>query len=220
MFEKLISALPFNPSMVQQLSFYTNRMRKEESVRRIGLVFIVLAFLVQFFAFVSPPQSSSAASPNDLIDGGFSSAAQAASDCQNNIENYGSILANYGITCAKVASASTLTINSRDWNSQLWSEGRLPQNIAGDTPVSIPGLGYPIYARYLWGWDSAGSSSNYQVLNVTSTGGQTFLLMYACGNLVSVGFPQPVQQSPNITISKTTVPGYPAANSTVKPVIH
>ncbi len=217
MFEKLLSALPFNPSIAQQLSFYAKRMRQEESIRRIGLVFITFAFLIQFFAFISPPKSTSAASPNDLIDGGFSSAAQAASDCQSNLENYGTILANYGITCAKVASATTLTINSRDWNGQLWSEGRLPYNIAGDTPVTIPGLGYQIYARYLWGWDSPGTTSNYQVLNVTSTGGQTFLLMYACGNLVSVGFPQPVQQPPSLQPSKTTIPGYPQANSTVSP---
>lgn len=220
MFEKLLSALPFNPGIIQQLSFYGKRMRQEESVRRIGLIFIVFAFLIQFFAFVSPPQPTLAASPNDLIDGGFSSAAQAASDCSSNVENYGTILAYYGITCSQVANANTLTINSDDWNKQLWSEGRLPEDLAGETPVTIPSLGYPIYARYLWAWDSPGTSSNYQVLNVTSTGGQTFLLMYACGNLVSVGFPQPVQQVvsvPSLSVSKTTIPGYPEANSTVTP---
>ncbi|HEY1646095.1 MAG TPA: hypothetical protein VGF75_07095, partial [Candidatus Saccharimonadales bacterium] len=106
MFDKLLSALPFNPGSIQQLSFYAHRVRKEQSVRRIGLVFIVLAFLVQFFAFVSPPSPTLADSPNDLIDGGFSSAAEAASDCTSNVEDYGTILANYGITCAKVASAT------------------------------------------------------------------------------------------------------------------
>src|SRR5665213_2616510 len=219
MFEKLISALPFNPGTIQQLSFYASRMRQEQAVRRVGLIFIVLAFLIQFFAFVSPPVPTLAASPNDLIDGGFSSAAQAANDCQSNLEDYGTILSNYGITCAEVASASTLTINSDDWGKQLWSMGRLPASIAGETPVSNPALSYPLYERYLWGWDSAGTSSTYQVLNVTTPGGQTFFLMYACGNLVSVGFPQPVQKiaTPNITISKTTVPGYPVANSSVVP---
>jgi uncharacterized repeat protein (TIGR01451 family) len=217
MFEKLLSALPFNPGTIQQLSFYANRMRQEEAIRRVGLVFIVLAFLIQFFAFTSPPVPTLAASPNDLIDGGFSSAAQAATDCQSNLEDYGTILSNYGISCSDVAAAQTISINSDSWNKQLWSMGRDPANIAGETPVSTPGLSYPLYERYLWGWDSPGTSSTYQVLNVTVTGGQTFFLMYACGNLVSIGFPQPVQQKPNITLSKTTVPGYPVANSTVKP---
>src|ERR1700722_18394002 len=138
MFEKLISALPFNPNAVKQLSFYANRMRQEEAIRKVGLAFIVLAFLVQFFAFVSPPVPTLAASPNDLIDGGFSSAAQAATDCQNNLEQYGTILANYGITCSEVANAKTLTINSDGFNKNLWSMGRDPANIAGDQPVTIP----------------------------------------------------------------------------------
>ncbi|MHB1864995.1 MAG: DUF7927 domain-containing protein [Candidatus Saccharimonadales bacterium] len=217
MFEKLLSALPFNPGVVQQMSFYAKRMRHEESIRRIGLVFIVFAFLIQFFAFASPPKSTSAASPNDLIDGGFSSAAQAASDCQSNIENYGTILSYYGITCSRVASANTITINSDDWNGNLWSMGRDPAAIAGESPVNIPGLGYPLYERYLKGWDSPGTSSTYQALNVTSPGGQTFLLLYNCGNLTSVGVPQPVQQPPNLSISKTTVPGSPEANTSVSP---
>jgi uncharacterized repeat protein (TIGR01451 family) len=215
MFEKLLSSLPFKPSLIHQMSFYSKRMREEQSVRRIGLVFVVLAFLIQFFAFISPPQATLADSPNDLVNGGFSSAAQAASDCQSNLFNYGTILANYGITCAKVASASTLTINSRDWNSQLYSMGRLTQDIPGNTPVSIGGVTY--YVRYLWGWDATGTTSNYQALNVTSIGGQTFLLLYACGNLTSVGFPQPVQQTPQLSISKTTTPGSPVAGSTVAP---
>jgi uncharacterized repeat protein (TIGR01451 family) len=217
MFEKLLSSLPFNPGAVEQIAFYAKRVRSEQAIRRVGLVFIVLAFLVQFFAFASPPQSTSADSPNDLVNGGFSSAAEAASDCQSNVGGYGTMLSYYGITCSDVASANTLTINSYAWNRNLWSMGRLNYNLAGEAPVTIPGLGYPIYDRYLWAWDSAGTSSNYQVLNVTVAGGQTFLLMYQCGNIVSVGQPQPVQQKPNITISKTTKTGYPVANSTVQP---
>ncbi len=217
MFEKLLSSLPFNPGIVQQISFYYQRIRAEQNVRRIGLIFLVFAFLIQFFAFISPPVPTLAASPNDLINGGFSSAAEAASYCRSNLEQYGTILGYYGITCNQVANANTITINSDDWNHQLWSMGRLPYNITGETPVSIPGLNYSLYERYLWGWDKPGTSSNYQVLNVTSTGGQTFLLMYACGNLVSVGFPQPVKHPPNITLSKTTIPGFPAANSNIAP---
>jgi uncharacterized repeat protein (TIGR01451 family) len=186
MFEKLISLLPYNPSMVHQLAFYGRRMREESSIRRIGLFFIAMAFLVQFFAVLSPAQSTVADSTNDLVNGGFSSAAEAANDCRSNIENYGTILANYGISCAKVASAPTITIQSTEFNRQLFSMGRLPYGIAGETPVTIAGTTY--YARYLWGWDT-GPASTYQALNVTSPGGQTFLLLYPCGNLTSVGFP-------------------------------
>ena len=215
MFEKLLSIIPYNPSAIEQFYFYTNRLRKERSVRRIALIFLALSIVVQFFAVLSPSKPSLAYSPNDLVNGGFSSAAEAANDCRTNLYGYGTILANYGITCNKVASASTMTINSTDWNHQLYSMGRLPYNIPGETPVNISGSTY--YVRYLWGWDSPGTTSNYQALNVTSIGGQTFFLLYQCGNLTSVGFPSPVQQPPSLNISKTTMTNYPISGSTVSP---
>ena len=216
MFEKLLSALPYNPGILQQLSFYYERVRAERSIRRIGLIFIVLAFLVQFFAFISPPKAALAQSPNDMINGGFSSASMAGNDCQSNIQNYKVILAYYGVSCAEVYNAPTVTINSDQYNKQLWSMGQLSYNIAGNTQVNIPGLNNPRWVRYLWGWDSAGLPSYYQALNVTTSGGQTMYLLYNCGNITTVGFPQPFKP-PSIDLSKTTMVGYPQAGSTVRP---
>lgn len=195
MFEKILASLPFNPSLVNQLSFYHKRMSAEKSIRRIGLIFISFAFLIQFFAVISPPVETSAASPNDLVNGGFQNASQAAADCNSNLQGYRDILDNYGITCSMVASAQTISINSRQWNGQLYSMGRQPgsdygKSLPGETPININGT--ILYARYLWGWDSPGTSSTYQALNVTTPGGQTFLLLYNCGNITSVGFPQPI----------------------------
>ncbi len=215
MFEKLLSIIPYNPSAIEQLYFYARRIRQEKSVRRIAVIFIVLGFIVQFFAVISPSQPSLAYSPNDLVNGGFSSAAEAASDCRTNLYGYGTILANYGINCNTVANANTITINSTDWNHQLFSMGRLPYSIPGETPVSIAGSTF--YVRYLWGWDRPGTTSTYQALNVTSPGGQTFLLLYACGNLTSVGLPAPVQQPPAFSLSKNTLAGYPISGSNVSP---
>lgn len=217
MLNKFLANLPFNPSLVNQLAFYGKRLRAESSIRRIGFAFVGLALVVQIFAVISPPQSSLAASSNDLINGGFTSAAEAASDCTNNVQTYATILANYGITCAKVAAAPTITIHSTDFNRQLFSMGSTPYPLPGETTVVIPGTQYTnYYARYLWGWDT-GPPSTYQALNVTSTGGQTFLLLYNCGNLTSVGLPVPVQKPPSLSINKTTLAGYPIAGSTVAP---
>lgn len=189
MFEELLSILPYNPSLINQISFYGRRMRGERNIRRLGLLFIILAFTVQFFAVMNPAQPTLAYSTNDLVNGGFNSAAEAASICRANVNNYGTILQNYGITCNHVASAPTVTIHSTDFNRQLFSMGRLPYGLAGETPVNIAGSIY--YVRYLWSWDT-GAPSTYQALNVTSTGGQTFFLLFACGNLTSVGLPVPV----------------------------
>lgn len=193
MFEKLISSLPTNPSLLHQLSFYGKRMRGEQSVRRLGLLFIVLAFLVQFFAVLSPPQSTVAASNNDLVNGGINSAAYAANICRANTGNYGGILANYGISCDAVAGSPTVTLNSNDYNRSLYSMGRLPYGLQGETPVNISGSTY--YLRYLWAWDT-GASSTYTALKVVSSTGATYFLLYNCGNLVSIGLPQPPPPPP------------------------
>ena len=111
MFEKILSVLPYNPSMANQLRFYSRRMREESAIRRTGMIFIVLAFMIQFIAVFSPPQPTTASSNNDLINGGISSAADARANCQRNSEDYKEILAYYGIQCEAFNGADTVTLH-------------------------------------------------------------------------------------------------------------
>lgn len=60
MFEKLLSLLPYNPGLAGQMSNYARRMRTEASVRLAGFILLVLAFLVQFLAVISPPKAADA----------------------------------------------------------------------------------------------------------------------------------------------------------------
>lgn len=196
MFEKLLSNLPYNPGLTQQFSFYAKRLRHEESIRRLGLMFIVLAFFVQFFAVLNPPQATVADSTNDLINGGFSNKSQAVADCQSNLKQYGTILSNYGISCDAVAAGTTVTGRSIDYGNQLFSMGWNPLGATNptthkateETPANLLGLSRPVYWRLLSNWDT-GPYSTYQMLQVTSSTGQTYFIMYACGNLVHVGVP-------------------------------
>ena len=215
MFEKLLSVLPYNPSIIDKFYFYSKRIKSEKSVRRMTLVIVVIGFLVQFFAVFSPPTPTLADSPNDLVNGGFSSAAQAASDCTNNVQDYGTILANYGINCNMVASAKTVTINSDAYNHQLYSMGRLPYSIAGESTVNIQGINTPFYVRYLWGWDRPGTTSYYQALQI-DTANQTFFLLYPCGNLTSIGLPSSNHPT-QITCPSGSTGTPPNCVSTLKP---
>jgi hypothetical protein len=192
MFEKLLSQLPYNPGLAHQMSFYSRRMREEASIRRIGVFFIVLAFFVQFFAVLSPPQSSVAASSNDLINGGINSAADAAQNCNNNIQHYKNILDNYGITCQQVAGAGTVNINSDGQN--FYSFGRNAQGFNSEQPVNIPNLG-TIYVRKLSAW---GHNVTYRALQLSASTGKTFWILYQCGNLVSIDVPTPVNQNAGV----------------------
>jgi hypothetical protein len=65
MFRKLVSSLPFSPALVGQLGFYARRLSKEQATRRLGLIFTVLALVVQSFALLSPPEPTYAVSPTN-----------------------------------------------------------------------------------------------------------------------------------------------------------
>lgn len=76
MFNKILNNIAYSPSMVGQLSFYSRRLRQEQSIRRLGLVLIIFSMFIQIFAAMAPPEKSMAASNNDVIYGGVTSIDQ------------------------------------------------------------------------------------------------------------------------------------------------
>ena len=223
MLDKLLSNLPYNPGLIHQLSFYGKRMREEASVRRLGLVFIVLAFMVQFVAVLSPVQPTAADPSNDLIPNGTNKAL-AVSYCQNNTKNYGDILHNYGITCNDVSNSTVVPLKSTDYNKTLYSMGRIPYGKVGETTAQIPLTGSTtpksFYWRYLWSWDT-GAFSTYTALKLTVTNSgvtKTYFILYSCGNLVSIGLPTAiVVPKPIPTTTPTTTPVTPTPKPTPTP---
>lgn len=206
MFKKLLSNLPYNPSLIGQVSFYAKRMHAEESVRRLGLGFVMLAMFVQMFAVMSPPEPGLAASSNDIIHGGFKTHAQANQHCRNNTSDFRNILSYYGVSCDTLAKASTRWIKSTDHNKQIHSMGRNPKGQyitkngrskpTNEHSVKINGKTY--YMRHLWAWDS-GAYSSYEVLEMKNNRGQTIMILYNCGNIATIGEykpPAPIVPAP------------------------
>lgn len=211
MFNKLLSNLPFNPSLINQVAFYGKRLKKETSVRRIGFLFIAATMALQVFAVVAPPKQSSANPGNDLIPNGFSSPATAVNYCRSNIQGFGDIMSYYDISCDDIARGTTVTIRSTDYNNQLYSMGRIPYGIANEYSVPINGSTY--YMRSLWGWDNGRRgpppASTYKAIQFTS-GGKTFFILYDCGNLATIGkiIPPVVTPYCKLSISGTNATGY------------
>lgn len=185
MFDKLLALAPYNPGLIHQLAFYGQRMHEESNIRRTGLVFIILAFFIQFFAVLSPPQPTVAGSSNDIINGGFSSAAEARAHCIRDTQGFQRILHYYGISCSAFDSAQQVTINSTAMGNQYFSVGRNPTGSAGETPVNIPGEGNKVYWRHLSVW----GKQSFKTLRVDNQNGKNFYIIYDCANLVSVGVP-------------------------------
>lgn len=193
MFRKLLSNLPFNPSLIGKVTFYTKRLRKESAVRRMGVFFIVASLGIQIFAVLAPAQPSLASSAND-IHSGFTSQTDMVNTCRNNFE-FATILRHFGVSCDAVSQGYVGSVSSRDYGGQLFSLGRIAYGKTGETPVDIAGAGR-YYMRYLWSWDGA-SPSYYQALKGTRADGTPFMILFSCGNIVIVG-PPPTQPAPKV----------------------
>lgn len=227
MFRKLLSNLPFNPSLINQVSFYAKRLHQEEQVRRSGVVLVVLAMLLQIFAVVRPPQQSYANQANDIVPGGISSIDDAYRKCSTDAYNFKKILGAYGVTCENIKASTQRSLRSteygKDINSSLYSLGHIPYDKPGETPFPVAGVG-TLYMRPLWSWDT-GAYSTYTALEGRNAFGVKFFVLFNCGNLVIIGrpaaptaTPTPIVTKPNPRIkSKTTLAGMPADKSTVAP---
>jgi|AntRauTorckE6833_2_1112554.scaffolds.fasta_scaffold00858_2 uncharacterized repeat protein (TIGR01451 family) len=188
MYKKLLSNLPFNPSLIGQVSFYAARVHQEERLRRMGIMFVALSLFLQLFAVIIQPEPSLARSNNDIVDGGFSTKTEAINHCNNNTYNFRDTLEHFGVNCDALNKASKKSIRSTDYDKKLLSLGRLPYGKEGERKVSIKGKTY--YQRYLWSWDTY-AYSTYDALVGTRADGSPFIILYNCGNITVVEAPAP-----------------------------
>lgn len=194
MFRKLVSNLAFSPALVGQLGFYAKRLKKEEATRRVGLIFTVLALVMQSFAVFSPPEAANASNPSDFIYGGFSNVGDFLHHYDANTNNIKDLFAVMGITRSDISATHNGQINSKDG---YYSWGLTPhfsyaQGERSYTVATSSNASRTFYARPLTLWDTGNnvnSGSFYDVLIGKATGkgtasGQWFALMFRCGNLV------------------------------------
>lgn len=208
MFNKLLSNLSVNPSYFNQFAFYASRLKKEESIRRMGFVFIALSMLVQLTASMFPAEKSLAASSNDIIYGGVTSKADLVNKCNNNAQ-IKAIYAKFGLTCAEI-NASTTKLTTINSSGNYWSMGRTPlsnHGISSDDwgERSFNAGGATVYHRPLKAW---GSGVSYEAFSVKS-GSKTYWIIKDCGNLATMG---PEGPTPDLEVSKQLL-----SPSTVKP---
>ncbi len=233
MFEKLLSVLPYTPGLMPQLAFYSRRMREEASIRRTGLVFLALAFFIQFFAVLVPPQSTVAASDNDMLYGGFNTRLEAKRRCLAGEKNYGTIMHYFGITCKDIGAADDLCIheNGQNYYSMGWKSVGQTYNgqDTNEHKYDIPDAGR-LWMRKMDIWNQPsrcdGNGTGWHVLRVPSSQNKTFYVMFDCGNLVSVGLPSkaptPAPETPDTptpTPQPTVTPDTPVTPPDTPPDI-
>ena len=203
MFRKIVSNLAFSPALVGQLGFYARRLKREETTRRLGLLFTAFALIVQSLTVFTPPESANAASGSDMIRGGVNSKAGILAAYDNPRSDFKEIMDYNGITRANLASMSSGNLNSRSngtdgnaWKS--WSRNHLWSASQGEVKYVVPLDGNKgsstVYSRPLWRWDSTSytkqNGSTYPVFWGDSSRGK-FAIMKDCGNLVVANTPKP-----------------------------
>lgn len=198
MFKKLISNLPFNPSLIDQVSFYARRLRNEQKIRRSGAILMILAMLVQSFAVISPPQPSLAASANDIVYGGFNSANELANTYESGCDSANrcdikQIFQYFGISNSdQIRAGKMVTITDVDqyhtYGRTVSSKGYIRQHNAN---------GATIYERNLGVW----SPRNWQALEVINDRGHKVWILSSCGNPTTTP-----QGDPNLHIHKNSSP--------------
>ena len=208
MFKKLVSNLPFSPSLLPQLSFYAKRLGKENSIRRIGMVFAVVGLLAQSFISISPPVSASRPSTTDIIYGGIGTSEQAAKNklisiLQSNVNpgpyresGLRELFAKYGIDEAAVRNATLTTICSQcsPADKQLHSMGRNRNSRVPSVDKQVNVAGQTYYSRPLHIWDT-GPHSKYQALKFNDN----LYVLLNCGNIVTRDTPTPNQKATKVT---------------------
>lgn len=202
MFRKLVSNLPFSPSLVGRISFYAGRLKKEQFTRKLGLIFTVILVVVQSVTVFVPAQPTIAASTNDIVFGGGKKEAllqayQSGCDSKGRCD-IKQIFNEYGIGEGNLAAATYETIHSSQANN-YWSIGRSSRGYGGEVAKQIPN-GPKLWSRTLHGWKA---NHNWDVLKVHTDRGVRWILT-ECGNIVTKeSTPTQPTPKPDMTVTKT-----------------
>lgn len=190
--------MSFSPALVGQLGFYAKRLKKEETTRRLGLVFVVLALVVQSLAVFQPPESANAASSNDMVYGGLGLGSHRSlnnflAPYDANTAHLKDIMNYMGISRAEISSAQfgTFIVGQKySWghNPEFTTSSRETANTITDptgvTPITT------LYSRPLALFDGPNAKIYGWVGHSDRVG--WFAIMQACGNLVTNIVPPPI----------------------------
>lgn len=120
MFRKIVTELAYSPALAGNLGRYIKQLRIERSRRQIGLIFLVLAMVMQIFATVFPPESANANNPSTFIDGGVQSINDYLAHYDQNTGNSKSLLLSLGVSRDEIAAAK-LVEYTPPTTSYIWS---------------------------------------------------------------------------------------------------
>jgi hypothetical protein len=192
MFKKIVSQLSFSPALVAQLGFYAKRLRKEQATRRMGLIFVALALVVQSLVVFQGPQSANASNGNDFVPGGLGIGSARSFDnfmrpYDANTNNLRDIFDSVGITRDEITRTQfgQFTVG----NKLSWGRENRPGSTTFPVRDASGNQVNTVYARPLTQFAGAGDSYYAYIGHSSKVG--WFAILQICGNLVTDFVPSP-----------------------------
>jgi uncharacterized repeat protein (TIGR01451 family) len=200
MFRKLVSNIGFSPALVGQLAFYAKRLRKEETTRKLGLLFTVFALVIQSFVVFAPPSSANSADSNDMCPGitRDTDGVKKIKNCyNNNTRHFKDTMDYFGISKTELWKALDgdgswrYTTTYKNWYT-FGHESR-----SSDVKNYSSAIAGKLYARKWkntiqtrqWGWKG-------------KSGETEFIILADCGNLALKRLLKPSASCISLTASK------------------
>jgi hypothetical protein len=181
MFKKIVSSLPFNPSLISHLRDYDLRLKQSLKLRIRTVLILVLVFVVQIIVILIPPKSSDQYSPNNLLNNTSGSINQLFNYCLSNTDQYQLILNFYNINCSLLYYGKKISLDLNSSNDNLFSLNKLSYDSQKETTITISGKSF--YIRpLLFGNKLSSKSISVWELNINT---QTYYLDLASGNIIS-----------------------------------
>lgn len=231
MFRKLISNLPFNPGLINQVAFYTQRIKQERFVRRLGFFCMSIAMIFHTLMFITPPEKSLATSSNSIING-LSTRDDILNAWDNPSYDIMQIYSRFGLQRSDIAALpmnTNATVTSTD--ADYWTIGRNSllsySNVKQEFKDSQLTIRYDgqqtddpsddkfVYQRQLKAWDIVNASNTYKAFKGTiASTGETFWILKDCGNFTKIG----KTETPPPPVPPTPEPPAPAPSPSPPPV--
>lgn len=181
MFKKLISRLPFNPSLISNLRDYDLKLKKELRLRVIGILVLVMVLVLQVIVVIFPPANATISSPDNLMSVSGGTFNQLFKDCSDNLDQYQSILASYELACSDLYAGKIVDLNLDTMGNSLFSLNRLSYDTSDETAVVVNG--HQLYVRKL-SFGNQLESAYLKVLKIELSS-QTIYVALNSGNIIS-----------------------------------
>lgn len=189
MFRKLVSNLPYSPALITEVGFYAKRLRGEDVTRRVTVLFVALALIMQSLSLLSPAQSANASSEQDIIRGGVSDLNDFLTRYDHNEDDVKDIYSAVGVSRSEIAAAHPGTIRASDNTYVMSRYGQLSASqheISMSYQRSAGGTGIRYFSPLA---EISGSSQTFKGWIGQSAALGWFAIIQSNGSLATHGLP-------------------------------